>query len=245
MVALGAAEGAAGNLSIFVRTSEAPPYPEQATIALPVNVLALAGGWLIVTGSGRRLRDVRHSPQTTLCWLYVHDNGTQATLHAAASLRPTSELNTHLAAHSAQVAANGLTLHAVVHAQPLRLTYLSHIARYHDPATLSRRLLRWQPETIMEFPEGIGTLPFEMPGSDEQARVTAAALQRYRAVVWQKHGIVARATQIGKATDLVEYAEAAAHYEYLNLGAGEPASGLTDAELRLISDRLGLKQQVI
>ena len=47
----------------------------------------------------------------------------------------------------------------------------------------------------------------------EQAQVTAAALQTYRAVVWQKHGIVARATQIGKATDLVEYAEAAAHFE--------------------------------
>ena len=137
----------------------------------------------------------------------------------------------------------GLAYHAVVHAQPLRLTYLSHIERYQEHTFFNRRLLRWQPETIIELPEGIGMLPFQMPGSPEQQEVTTAALATHRAVVWARHGIVTRADSgIGKAGDLVEYVEAAAQYEYLNLAAGEPSNGLLDDQVRLICERMGIQQ---
>lgn len=246
MVALQAAEGAAGNISVFVQDLSALPdqYTERGMIDLPVNVPALADGWVIVTGSGRRLRDVARSPERVLCVLHILSNGNQARLIAAASLRPTSELNSHLAIHQSLVSRDRCPLHAVVHAQPLRLTYLSHLPLYSNPRVFNQRLLRWQPEAIMEFPEGIGTLPFEVPGSTEQMAVTAQALLVQRAIVWQKHGIVARATSVSKAADLVEYAEVAAQYEYLNLAAGEPSSGLSPEEIRLIAERLQLVQTV-
>lgn len=245
MVELHAAEGSAGNLSIFARDLEPrASLPARGIIDLPVVAPALAGGWVIVTGSARRLRDIAYAPEHTLCLLQILPGGAQAQLFAADDLRPTSEFNTHLAVHQDQVARHNWTTHAVVHAQPLRLTYLSHIARYTDQATFNRSLLRWQPETILEFPEGIGTLPFETPGSVEQMRVTAAAMRTYRAVVWQRHGIVTRATTIAKAADLVEYAEAAARYEYLNLAAGEPARGLADADIRRIAAQYGVEQRV-
>lgn len=243
MVQLGAAEGAAGNISVFVRqlTPDAR-FTEQELFALPVAVPALVDGWIVVSASGQRLGDIAHAPETTLCLLQIQAGGTHALIYGTPKRRPTSELNTHLAVHNDQIARHGYESHAVVHAQPLRLTYLSHIARYADSETLSRRLLRWQPEMIMEFPEGIGMLPFEVPGSTEQMQHTAEALRSYRAIVWQKHGIVTRAPSVAKAADLVEYAEAAAQYEYLNLAAGEPASGMSDAELRLICERLGIQQ---
>ena len=37
-----------------------------------------------------------------------------------------------------------------------------------------------------------------------------------------------------RALDLVEYAETAAHYEYLNLLAGEKSEGLTPGQIRSI-----------
>jgi rhamnulose-1-phosphate aldolase len=74
--------------------------------------------------------------------------------------------------------------------------------------------------------------------------VTAEAMRTYRAVVWQRHGIVTRAPSIAKAADLVEYAEAAAQYEYLNLVAGEPSQGLSDEEIRRIAARYGVDQKV-
>jgi rhamnulose-1-phosphate aldolase len=223
MAQLDAAEGAAGNISVFCRELALPrAFAPHGVIDLPVDVPALAGGSVIVTGSGRRLRDLATTPETTLCVLHVHEGGHQATLHAAADVRPTSELNSHLAIHNDHVARRQITTYAVVHAQPLRITFLSHIARYTDQ----------------------DTLPFEVPGSSEQMQATVVALRDRRAVVWQKHGIVTRAAEVGKAADLVDYAEAAARYEYLSLHLGEPSAGLSDQEIRLICERLGIRQTV-
>jgi rhamnulose-1-phosphate aldolase len=239
-----AAEGAAGNISVFSAELEpSPNFARRSTLDLPIAVPHLADGWVVVTGAGRRLRDTGIAPEATVCLLHIQAGGTQAIVYTGEGVRPTSELNTHLAVHNDHVRRRNLRYHAVVHAQPLRLTYLSHIPRYQDTFTLNRRLLRWQPETIVEFPEGIAILPFQMPGSEEQMQVTAEALTRYRGVIWARHGIVTRADSgPAKAGDLVEYAEAAAQYEYLNMVAGEQSSGLSDDEMRLICDRLHIEQ---
>lgn len=247
MTELDAAEGAAGNISVFLNSLEQlPAYAEKrGVIELPWDVPDLMGGWLLVTGAGRRLRDVATSPATTICWLHIQAGGDEATLFAGADLRPTSELNSHLAVHADQVARRKLRQHVVLHAQPPYLTYLSHIERYGETQALNRRLLRWQAETIIEFPEGIAMVPFEVPGSQEQAEVTMVAMREHRAVVWQRHGIVTRTDgNITKAGDLIEYAEAAARYEYLNLQSGEPSGGLSDEQMRLICERLGVKQSI-
>ena len=217
MVEIGAAEAAAGNLSIYVRElhpAGLDTFPKRDVIELPLASPALANGWLLVTASGRRLRDIADTPATTLCLLHIEPQGTQAVLHTAANLHPTSELNSHLAIHNDQVGRRSLPYHAVVHAQPLHLTYLSHITPPGDTRGFNRRLLRWQPETIMQFPAGIAVLPFEVPGTLKQAMQTAAALQKHDAVLWQQHGMVARAdTGVRAAADLIDYAETAAHYE--------------------------------
>jgi rhamnulose-1-phosphate aldolase len=246
LAAIDAAEGAAGNISVFSAAELEPPpaFRRRAPIELPVAVPHLASGWIVVTGAGRRLRDVGTAPERSVCLLHIQPGGIEAVPYAAEGVRPTSELNTHLAVHNDHVRRRGLHYHGVVHAQPLRLTYLSHIPGYQETAALNRRLLRWQPETIVEFPEGIAILPFQMPGSEEQMSITTEALARYRGVIWARHGIVTRADSgPAKAGDLVEYAEAAAQYEYLNLVAGEPSTGLSDDEIRLICDRLHIEQQ--
>lgn len=243
---IGAAEGAAGNMSVFIRelASYDSRFSAQQVVALPVHAPALANGWLLVTAAGRRVRDISAAPETTLCLLHIHDNAMLATVHAGAETKPTSELNSHLAIHNDHVARRGVEYHAVVHAQPLHLTFLSHIERYGDPTAFNRRLLRWQPETIIEFPEGIDILAFQMPGSLEQTEVTMAAMREHRAVIWRRHGIVTRAdSSAGKAADLVEYAETAARYEYLNLQAGEPSAGLSDGDLRIMCERLQIDQR--
>ena len=52
----------------------------------------------------------------------------------------------------------------VVHAQPPHLVYLSHIPACRDEGHLDRRLMRWEPETIVNLPTGVGLLPFMVPG---------------------------------------------------------------------------------
>ncbi len=246
MTVLGADEGSAGNISVFACAIEGidEHFWDHGTVDLPVACPALQGGWLVVTGTGRRMRDLCQDPETTLVILEILEGGSRATLYAASNVRPTSELNSHLAIHNDQVGRRQLSYSAIVHAQPRFLTYISHLPEYADTLSLNRHLLRWEPETIATFPEGIGMIPFHVPGSPEQMADTMAGLQVHRAVVWQRHGIVTRSDDsVRHAGDLVEYAETAAHFEYLNLQLGRPTGGLTDEELRAICRRQGIEQK--
>lgn len=235
-----ASEGAAGNISIFVgwpievrrRFSAIEPQP------LPVPVPALAGGLMIVTGSGRRLRDVAADPAANLGIVAIGQRGESALLYSSPRRlfeRLTSELNSHFAVHDDVVARTGTNFHALVHAQPRHLVYLSHIPGYAAEDEFNRRLLRWEPETIVNLPRGIGVLPFAVPGSADLMEATLQSMRSHRVVLWAKHGVMARSDRsVKRAADRIEYAETAAAYEYMNLVNGERATGLTPDELRAV-----------
>ncbi|MGQ9548394.1 MAG: class II aldolase/adducin family protein [Roseiflexus sp.] len=248
MAEIGAGEGAAGNISVYIGwpLEFQPVFPLVEEIDLPVAVPALAGGVVLVTGSGRRLRELYDYPTNNLGVVQITRGGTHARLYTAPTrlfTRVTSELNSHLAVHNDQVAATGTNYSALVHAQPLHLTYLSHISRYRDPIELNRRLFRWQPEMIMAFPHGVAVLPFIIPGSEELMTATVAALRTHHLVIWSKHGVMARSdVSVKRAADLIEYLETGARYEILNLNAGEPADGLQPDEIRAVARATGVTQ---
>lgn len=250
LAAMGASEGSAGNMSVYLSRVSEPQslFPEVEVIKLPLPVPGLGGGAFLVSGSGTRLRDLADQPLHNLGLLLVEPGGETAVLYThpqKAFKRLTSEFNSHLAVHADQIARSGLKFHAILHAQPYHLTYLSHIPGYADEVYLNRHILRWQPETILQFCEGIGVIPFAVPGSPEMMRGNLEAMRAHRLVIWAKHGMMVRSdVSVQKAYDLIEYAEAAARYEYLNLAAGEPAAGLTPEEIRSICALWKVEQNI-
>lgn len=247
---MGAAEGAAGNLSVCLREpiTISEIFPVEGTIELPVPAPDLAGSMLIVSGSGRRLRQILDAPAATLACIVVEPGGVTGKMFTSPECqfsRVTSEFNSHLAVHNDHMRTRQIKLHAILHAQPLHLTYLSHLTRYQDEDYLNRHLLRWQPETIYMFPEGIGVLPFLLPGSSRLTEESVRELREHRLVVWSQHGVMARADDsLFNALDLIEYAETAAHYEYLNLGAGGLQAGLSPRQLRAIIRHWKIRQKI-
>lgn len=245
-----ASEGAAGNISICLRwpVELRTRFPVIGEIELPQPVPELAGATFIVSGSGRRLREIVDEPTASLACLVVNEGGHTAKLYTSYQRRferVTSEFNSHLAVHYDQICASGTNFHAVIHAQPVHLTYLSHIPRYQDARYLNTHLLRWQPETIVNLPEGIGFIPFEVPGSARLMAGTVAALRKHRIVIWAKHGAMARSdVSVKRAADRVEYAETAARYEYLNLGINEIGEGLSVDEIRAICAAFHVNQEI-
>lgn len=237
---LAASEGAAGNISICIGwpIEVRRRFPLVEPIELPLPVPALAGMTVIVTGSGRRLRDIHVEPTANLGAIVIAEDGQSAQLYTSPRrlfARVTSEFNSHLAVHHDQIARSGSNFHALIHAQPPHLTYLSHLPAYRDQDYFNKRLLRWEPETIINLPEGIGILPYQLPGSPGMMDVNIAGLRTYRIVVWSKHGVMARSDlSVTKAADRIEYAETAAMYEYMDLVSGGHAEGLTEDELREI-----------
>jgi rhamnulose-1-phosphate aldolase len=245
-----ASEGAAGNISVYIGWSidVRRRFPNVEVLELPQAVPELAGKTFIATGSGRRLREVIDDPAANLGCLVIDEGGKTGRLYTSPRrlfARLTSEFNSHLAVHHDQVVRSGTNFHAVVHAQPRHLTYLSHIPRYQYEPYLNRHLLRWQPELIVNLPEGIGLVPFLVPGSSELMAATLESLRQHRIVIWGKHGVMARSDISAKrAADRIEYAETAARYEYMNLANHEQGEGLSVEEIRAIAKLWNIEQSI-
>ena len=242
VAAIDGSEGAAGNISICVGWPIDPRrrFPVEERITLPLPAPHLAGHLIIVTGSGRRLRDVSLDPAANLGAVRIEVDGESGTLYTSPRRlfdQLTTEWNSHLAVHDDTIARTSTMLHAVVHAQPPHLVYLSHVPAYRDQAFLNERLLRWEPETIINLPQGIGVLPFMLPGSARLMEANVDRLREHRIVVWGKHGVMARSNiSATRAVDRIEYAETAARYEYMDLVNGGRGEGLTrDEMLELVS----------
>lgn len=248
---LKACEGAAGNISVCVgwRLDVSYGFPLSEPLKLPHPSPALAGTLVIVTGSGCRLRDISADPTGNLGVVAINEDGLTGHLYTAPNClfqRLTGEFNSHLAAHNDYVTRTGALFHALIHAQPPYLVYLSHIPAYRDQEFFNQRLMRWEPETIIKFPEGLGVVPFLLPGSDKLMAATMESLIGHSLVMWSKHGVIARsAKSVMQAADFIEYAESAARYEYMDLAAGGKADGLTQEELRAIVEAFGVQSGLV
>jgi rhamnulose-1-phosphate aldolase len=251
VAAIDAGEGAAGNISVCVGWPMDPrrTFPVEEEISLPVAAPSLVGHVVIVTGSGRRLRDIGTDPAANLGAVRVLPGGERGILHTSPRRlfeRLTSEWNSHLGVHDDTVARTGTNFHAVVHAQPPHLVYLSHVRAYQDEELFNRRLLRWEPETIVNLPAGVGVLPFMVPGSGQLMAANVESLRTHRIVLWGKHGVMARSDiSVTRAVDRIEYAETAARYEYMDLANGGQAEGLTVEEMRLVVSAFGVTTTVV
>jgi rhamnulose-1-phosphate aldolase len=245
-----ASEGAAGNISVYIGWPVDPRriFPAVEMIELPVELPELAGGTFLVTGSGRRLREIIADPAANLGAVVVEAGGKSGKLYTSPRrlfARLTSEFNSHLSVHRDQIDLTQTNFHTVIHAQPPNLTYLSHVPRYQDERYLNQHLLRWQPELIVNLPEGVGYVPFAVPGSQTLMEGTVMSLRTHRVVLWAKHGAMARSdTSVKRAADRIEYAETAAGYEYRNLLNGEQGVGLTVDEIRSICRAFNVQQTI-
>jgi rhamnulose-1-phosphate aldolase len=245
-----ASEGAAGNISVYMGWPVEPrrKFPNIEEISLPDPLPELANASFLVSGSGRRLREIIVDPGANLGFVTIDPGGKTAKLYSSGRrlfAKVTSEFNSHLAVHRDQIIRTGTNFHAVIHAQPLHLTYLSHIERYRNEQYLNRHILRWQPETIVNLPEGLGLLPFILPGSPELMAGTVEKLRQHRVVVWSKHGVMSRSdNSVKRAGDRIEYAETGARYECLNLENGEIGEGLTGENIRAICKAFNIQQNI-
>src|SRR6476469_3148027 len=72
-----ASEGAAGNISLYVGwpVEVRRRFPLSEEIRLPQPSPVLAGKVVIVTGSGRRLRDIRTDPAANLGAIMIGEDG--------------------------------------------------------------------------------------------------------------------------------------------------------------------------
>ena len=93
--------------------------------------------------------------------------------------RPTSELPTHLAAHELKKKMTSGRNRIIYHAHPTNLIALTFVLPLKDKE-FTRELWEMATEDPVIFPEGIGVVPWMVPGGKEIADASVKLMEKYR-----------------------------------------------------------------
>lgn len=242
---LGWAERNSGNISCLLTEEEVSPYLDSGSalrsIFLNFRVSELANRYLLITGSGKYFKNIKDDPKGCLGLLRIQEDGKSADLLWGLSDggHPTSELPTHLMSHVVRLKRDP-SHRIIMHTHPTHLVAMSFNHEL-DEQRFTKTLWKMCTESIVVFPEGIGILPWMVPGTDLIGRATARKMEQYRLVLWPHHGVFGAGTSLDEVFGLIETAEKAAQvYMLANGQRGGIKQTITDRELMDLADAFGV-----
>jgi rhamnulose-1-phosphate aldolase len=213
-------------------------------VDMGVKAPELAGAFFVTTGSGKYMRKV--ALDTSDCIGIVEINETGDAWRIVWGLtnggRPTSEFPTHFMNHSVRMKATDGANRVIYHAHTPNIITLSTLIE-PDARRYSRILWKSMTECIIIFPEGVGVVPWMVPGGAEIAQATSELMQTYEAVVWTQHGLFCSGSDFDETFGLMHTIEKSAGL-YLSAraaqGGSEPAYLIADDELRQVCTAFGV-----
>ena len=239
-VALGWHEANGGNLSYRMTSADVAACGSEFATDAPWQPLAFAepslgGSFFMVTGSGKYLRNVDDQFADAVGIIELNDDGSAWRLvwGLESTARPTSELPTHLMNHAIRMRATNGADRVIYHSHCPNVIALSTILP-PDARIWSRALWQCMTEVVMLLPQGVGVVPWMVPGSTDIARATAACMETQNAVVWTQHGMFVAGASFDDAFGRMHVVEKAAGL-YLSARA---ASGGHDPEFLIPGDHL-------
>ncbi len=228
----GWAERNAGNISVNV--SEMAGWREGELVS--DQAVGLEKQLLLVSGSGCRMRELAVNPEKHVCVLDLSADGKATVLSDDnGRLKPSSELSTHLEVHQRLMKKNAAEK-VLLHAHVTELIALTHIGKFTEEKAINQMLRRMHPETGFFIPEGVGFIPFAIPGSKEIAALTREKFETHKVVIWEKHGCLAIGTSVAEAFDLLDILAKSASIWFSCQASGTEAQGLSDEQIRAITD---------
>ena len=217
------------NISQFAKLFEGIS-PLSVELDGGVDVPALAGAFLLVTGTGTRMRDVASDPMANMAVIRICDDGRHYVIVAERPVRPTSELPSHLAIHN-YFLQSGSPCRAVMHTHPTELVAMSHHAPFLEKDVLGTLLRSLIPETYIFCPKGLGIVPYALPGSQKLAEKTLEELRSHDVVLWEKHGVLAVGKDPVEAFDMIDILNKSAQIYVRARAMGFVPAGLTQEQM--------------
>ena len=225
-----------GNISLLLTEEEVKPFVNidhvLRSITLDFPVKELAGKYFLVTASGKYFRKVIENPDQCLVLLRVSADGESVEVLWGLSDggNPTSELPSHFMSHIERLKCD--PEHRVImhtHATNVIAMTFTHEL---DEVSFTKTLWQMCTECIVVFPEGIGILPWMVPGTSEIGEETAKKMNEFRLVVWPHHGIFGAGKSLAEAFGLIETVEKASKvYTLVNSCQSGIKQVITDEQL--------------
>jgi rhamnulose-1-phosphate aldolase len=214
MYRLGWDERNAGNVSYLLSDEEISTYKHafnrQKTYDLQLDIDDLVDNYILVTGSGKYFKNVKEDIEKNACIIHVTSKNTYDIVWGLSDdEKPTSELSTHLMAHQTRLKIDPKHK-VIIHTHA---TYINHMSAIYplDEREFTRKIWKLNTENIIIIPEGIGIVPWEIPGNKLIGIHTSEKLRKHRIVLWPLHGVVASGETLDDTFGLIETVEKAAH----------------------------------
>lgn len=191
---------------------------------------------LFVTGTGKRLRDLRTRAEMASCIIAIDAEAKGYNIiwggEENQGFRPTSEFISHISIHLYN-RSKGNGHRCVVHTHPIELIALSHHPVLgNDELKLNKALWSMLPEIRVFVPKGIAIAEYLLPGSKELAELTVKGLEGRDVILWSKHGALSSGRDALEAFDYIDVANKGAVIYLKCLQAGFTPEGLSDDELK-------------
>jgi rhamnulose-1-phosphate aldolase len=205
-----------GNLSYRIKSEEVEVvrenfHPVSKWMPIGNKVPGVAGEYFLVTGSGKYMRNVILDPEDNIAIVQIDNKGENYGIVWGLKQggRPTSELPTHLANHELKEKITNGTNRVIYHAHPINIIALTFVLPLEDKV-FTHELWEMATEDPIIFPEGIGVVPWMVPGGKKIADATVELMKKYRVVVWAHHGMFVCGDTFDEAFGLMDTVEKAA-----------------------------------
>jgi len=243
----GWAEKNAGNISInitgLVNEKSLGLFNDSTYTLLQIPYYNLKGNTFILTGTGTRMRDLARRPEENICFIRISETGIGYQQYcnspAKPGLRPTSEIPTHLAVQD-MFAEKNRDSKVLLHTHATELIALTQIPLFKSKEAINSILWGMHPENILFVPEGVGFLPFTIPGTEKIAQATMKEFERHQAVIWEKHGVLSTGTNIIEAFDTIDLLVKSAQTWFCCRNAGYEPEGMTAIQIEEIRKKQSL-----
>ncbi|WP_462409565.1 rhamnulose-1-phosphate aldolase [Neobacillus sp. Marseille-QA0830] len=229
-----------GNISYLLNEYEVIPYLDVTKVIRRVSMnfdaSALAGRFFIVTGSGKYFKNVKQDPASNMGLIRISDDGRSYEIlwgfeNGAVA---TSELPTHLMNHMTRLSVDK-NHRVIMHCHATNLIAMTFTHSLNEDA-FTKTLWEMCTECLVVFPEGVGIVPWIVPGTNEIGEATAEKMEHVRLVLWPHHGIFGAGSTMDETFGLIETAEKAAEVYTLVCAQGGKKQTITDAQLQQLAD---------
>lgn len=184
-----------GNLSYRIKKEEISEVLEDLTNTsewkpIGTSVAHLAGEYFLVTGSGKFFRNVIIKPEDSLAIIELDEKGENYRIcwGLVNGGRPTSELPSHLMNHEVKMLASGGKHRVIYHAHTTNIIALTFVLPLEDKV-FTRELWEMATECPVVFPDGVGVVPWMVPGGRDIAVATSELMKKYDVAIWAHHGM--------------------------------------------------------
>ena len=216
-----------------------------AWIDLGFSEPSLGGAFFLVTGSGAYMHNVSAVPAANIGIVELNvDASAYRVVWGLTERKPTSELPTHIMNHAIRMAATDGACRVIYHAHPNNIIAMTFVEPL-EPRAFSRALWKAMTECVVVFPEGVGVVPWMVPGGIEIGRATSEQMKRYSAVIWAQHGMFVSGATFDETFGLMHCIEKAADIYFrartINGGSADFRNTITDEGLAQIGEEFGVE----